>query len=146
MDFLFQGGASLGECDNKGNTALHLAAQEGHLGMVDWLLTCQIDVSIENNAGDTAVSLAVDRQHTAIALSLLRLDTVQKDQQIRTYIKQLLMSVVGMDDEVQLKCLIEAGINIQERLMDGNTALHFAAERGCTKVVGRLCQHGVPVG
>lgn len=145
-DCLFQGGASLGECDNKGNTALHLAAQEGHLGMVDWLLTCQIDVSIENNAGDTAVSLAVDRQHTAIALSLLRLDTVQKDQQIRTYIKQLLMSVVGMDDEVQLKCLIEAGINIQERLMDGNTALHFAAERGCTKVVGRLCQHGVPVG
>ena len=55
-----------------GRTPLHFAASKGHYNCVEFLLkTCNVDHEIKDRMGNTALSEAIDRNHTAIE-SLLK--------------------------------------------------------------------------
>jgi len=44
--------------DQNGNTAIHIAAQNGHLTVVDFIISAGADVNIPNNTGTTALHMA----------------------------------------------------------------------------------------
>lgn len=53
-------------------TALHLAANSGHLGIVDLLLSYGANVNARNQAGNTALMEAVENHHSRVVQRLLQ--------------------------------------------------------------------------
>ncbi|RMJ19326.1 hypothetical protein CDV36_000971 [Fusarium kuroshium] len=71
---------------NRPNTAqkvpLHLAAEAGHVKLVDILLTRKADVSLKTEYGQTALHLAVDMKHLEVVKRLLIIrDMIQVQDQ-----------------------------------------------------------------
>ncbi|GFV15640.1 ankyrin-3, partial [Trichonephila clavipes] len=58
--------------DNHDNTLLHIAAQKGHLTVVEFLLEKGADVGVTNNSGKRPISYAAEGNHWNIVESLLR--------------------------------------------------------------------------
>lgn len=58
--------------DSKGNTPLILAAAEGHVECVQWLLCYGSGVNVTNAFGDTALHFAAEGWHNDVCLILLR--------------------------------------------------------------------------
>jgi ankyrin repeat protein len=60
IDLLLEGGAEIDAVDNRGRTALMIAAQIGHAEMVDTLIKRGADHNIRDKAGRTALDLAAN--------------------------------------------------------------------------------------
>ena len=54
-EFLLSVGASLTAADNKGHSALHVAAQQGGLATVQYLIEKGLDINIKNNGGQVVL-------------------------------------------------------------------------------------------
>lgn len=57
--------------DHSGNTALHLAAEKGHMGIVQLLLDTGIDINAANKDAQTCLHIAVSQNNTSMASLLL---------------------------------------------------------------------------
>ena len=69
---LGEGGASIEEADDDGQTVLLLASSKGHLSVVQWLLAEGGALVVEtNDLGDSAVVLAAKSQHLSVLQWLL---------------------------------------------------------------------------
>ncbi|MBW1898790.1 MAG: ankyrin repeat domain-containing protein, partial [Deltaproteobacteria bacterium] len=53
--------------DSMGRTAVIIAAQKGHLGMVEYLILQKADVNIHDTEGSTALMMAVNNKYLDIA-------------------------------------------------------------------------------
>jgi hypothetical protein len=58
---------NLAALDSQGNTALHIAAAGNRVACARQLLKLKIDVDVENNDGQTARQIAVEKGHTEIS-------------------------------------------------------------------------------
>ena len=63
---LVEGGVSVNALDYNNRSPLHLAAERGHLHVVEYLIEAGADINSKDNFGETASSLAAARQHTSI--------------------------------------------------------------------------------
>ena len=71
----FQQGVDMNLGDYDGRTALHLAAAEGHLRCVKFLIeTCKVRHDVKDRWGQTPLSEAILFKHTKIAAILKRID------------------------------------------------------------------------
>ena len=71
----YQQGVDMNVGDYDGRTALHLAAAEGHLRCVRFLLeTCKVQHDVKDRWGQTPISEAILFKHTKIAALLKRHD------------------------------------------------------------------------
>ena len=71
----FQQGVDMNLGDYDGRTALHLAAVEGHLRCVKFLIdTCKVRHDVKDRWGQTPLSEAILFKHTKIAAILKRID------------------------------------------------------------------------
>ena len=59
-------GVNLHAADYNGRTALHIAAQRGHLDLVEYLLTKGLSPTVEDDNGISALSLAVEGGYDAV--------------------------------------------------------------------------------
>ena len=74
---LLENGARKDILDEAGNNALHYAARNGHLGIVETLFQSIEDVRAKNHVGKQAIHLAAARNHTEVLIGLLRIPGVQ---------------------------------------------------------------------
>ncbi len=66
-----------------GNTALHCAAQYGNLGIVKLLVEAGADVRAKNQKGKTALDVAKQYKHTAIAVYLQKGKLLEREREKR---------------------------------------------------------------
>lgn len=59
----FQGRCDVNLKNNRNQTPLHLAVTQGHMGMVQLLVSEGCDVNAEDEDGDTAMHIVLERQH-----------------------------------------------------------------------------------
>ena len=64
--YLIEKGANKDDCDDDGNTALHICSQNGHEQLVLLLLDKNSNPNLKNKNGDTPLLLAAFRQHKHI--------------------------------------------------------------------------------
>jgi ankyrin repeat protein len=122
---------TVGNCEEK-TTLLQLAAAQGHLNVVQFLLKRQVDPDIWNTSGDTPADLAVRNGHTKC--TQLILDAGGKFNRQRW-----LHAAICRKDADAIKQLLKdkPGL-INERDDIGNTPLHIAGRQPHTPMLNYL--------
>ncbi|XP_035152231.1 ankyrin repeat domain-containing protein 6 isoform X9 [Callithrix jacchus] len=109
-----------------GRTPLHLAANKGHLPVVQILLKAGCDLDVQDDGDQTALHRATVVGNTEIISALIRegcaLDRQDKDG--NTALHEA--SWHGFSQSAKL--LVKAGANVLARNKAGNTALHLACQ------------------
>lgn len=130
-----------------GKLALHYAAMEGKLRVVDYLINHDTLIDARDNDGHTALSLAIVNGHSQVVERLLvrGANPVVANNQGDT---PLIIGVSrGLDGLVE--ALLEkqvVGDSIDAINQDGRTALWWACFRGDKKMVKQLIDAGSDVG
>jgi len=164
-------GASINGQNVQGNTALMLAAYEGHEPVAGYLVQKQADRLLKNNAGQTAYDLAKMQKHNDIAkfaipdqkkaalevaatnrmfaaIKRKDLNAVQQalneGARINNYDSKGKVPLhYGVNNIELLKFILnQPGILINRRATDGNTALHMAAAQGNMPAIQLLLAAG----
>uniref|UniRef100_A0A8C8TWW5 Ankyrin repeat domain 6 n=1 Tax=Peromyscus maniculatus bairdii TaxID=230844 RepID=A0A8C8TWW5_PERMB len=109
-----------------GRTPLHLAANKGHLSVVQILLKAGCDLDVQDDGDQTALHRATVVGNTEIITALIRegcaLDRQDKDG------NTALHEAAWHGFSQSAKLLIKAGANVLARNKAGNTALHLACQ------------------
>jgi ankyrin repeat protein len=123
-------------------TALHVAAAQGHDKMVEWLLARDVGATAKDLNGETAADFATRRGHTQTAKIILDNIQMVKDENqafasgdielLRTLLSQdgreyTVLHFAAQFGEIQIiKDEIEAGANLNSQTLLGFTPLHKA--------------------
>lgn len=109
-----------------GRTPLHLAANKGHLSVVQILLKAGCDLDVQDDGDQTALHRATVVGNTEILTALIRegcaLDRQDKDG------NTALHEAAWHGFSQSAKLLVKAGANVLARNKAGNTALHLACQ------------------
>ena len=146
-------------CDIAGKkTALMLAAERGHIEVVELLLT---ESAMQNEKATgrlvpkantlesydenvkTALMLAAEQGHAEVVKILLQAGADMESCHLQGDRKTALMLAVERGHAEVVKALLKAGANMKARDKDGNTALTTAIEKGHAEVVKALLNAGV---
>uniref|UniRef100_A0A8D0VR72 Ankyrin repeat domain 6 n=1 Tax=Sus scrofa TaxID=9823 RepID=A0A8D0VR72_PIG len=123
-----------------GRTALHLAANKGHLSVVQILLKAGCDLDVQDDGDQTALHRATVVGNTEVIAALIQegcaLDRQDKDG--NTALHEA--SWHGFSQSAKL--LVKAGANVLAKNKAGDTALHIAAALNHKKVVKILLEAG----
>ena len=117
---------------DSGSTALHYAAELGHIEIVKKLIKVGADLNIKNKQGSRAFDLA------GKAIQKLLLDAGAKDR--AGYNK--LMRAVVQESSKEVADLIWGGFNLDDVTDDGQTALTLAAYNRHFKIMEMLLDTG----
>lgn len=131
------------------HTALWLAADQGKLELVNWLINLGADVNASQlSDGKTALHTAILNKHSSVAKLLIEksVDINKGDKDLAT---PLYYSVQSTDyDSNQLtKYLIDNGANVHSSILsiNGYTSLHMASLFGNIEAVRMLIKAGADV-
>ncbi|XP_026946354.1 ankyrin repeat domain-containing protein 6 isoform X3 [Sagmatias obliquidens] len=123
-----------------GRTPLHLAANKGHLSVVQILLKAGCDLDVQDDGDQTALHRATVVGNTEVIAVLIQegcaLDRQDKDG--NTALHEA--SWHGFSQSAKL--LVKAGANVLAKNKAGDTALHIAAALNHKKVVKILLEAG----
>ncbi|XP_075124293.1 ankyrin repeat domain-containing protein 6 isoform X2 [Leptodactylus fuscus] len=111
-----------------GRTPLHLAANKGHLNVVQILLKAGCDLDVQDDGQQTALHRAAVVGHSDILAILIQegcaLDRQDKDG------NTALHEAAWHGFSQSVKLLVKAGANVLARNKAGNTPLHLACQNG----------------
>jgi ankyrin repeat protein len=71
LKYLLDRGACINAADKKGNTALHLLCSKEQYKYVSFLLENGADPAIKNNAGESVLDIAIEKQLSAELITIL---------------------------------------------------------------------------
>ncbi|XP_035310614.1 ankyrin repeat domain-containing protein 6 isoform X1 [Cricetulus griseus] len=136
-----------------GRTPLHLAANKGHLSVVQILLKAGCDLDVQDDGDQTALHRATVVGNIEIITALIRegcaLDRQDKDGNTALHeaawhgfsqSAKLLVKAVARNKIIKL--LLSAFCSVHEKNQAGDTALHVAAALNHKKVVKILLEAG----
>jgi ankyrin repeat protein len=133
---LIQEGASINVKDQRGRTALHYAAAQGHKEIVELLLANGADVNASTNFYmKTPAEFAMGAGHNEVAKLL-----ISKGADISP-----LNFALHMGDLAKAKSLIEGGADVNKPTPYGTTPLQRAVDKGCKDIVELLIAYGADV-
>ncbi len=151
VDLLFrEPGIKINVQDDEGCTPLHIAAEAGHVNVVERFLgqnPCLIDLTSQNSDSLTPLDLAIDKGHVAVVRVLLQLtsesDLTRKNScsgntTLHIATKSGCVEVTNMLLEHVVVDHVESYLKEQNK--DRNTPLHLAAEEGHVEVVQLLLE------
>jgi len=142
---LVRAGANFSRGDYDGRTPMHLAASEGRLEVVKWLIQMgeakggKFIIGVVNAAdsfGGTPLQDAMEHGHTAVLNPLKSKGGQVLDQS--KFTGMLCQAAFNDDVNVMLQLLDDQGVHVDSADYDQRTALHVAAAKGNTKAVGVL--------
>ncbi|KAG0634454.1 ankyrin repeat-containing domain protein [Tuber brumale] len=129
--------------DALANSSLHLAAQSGHLPIVQYLITytSHEDSGISRNTnGDTPLMLAAEGGHEEV-VSVLAEMFGRLDYRNKASATALILAARAGKDGV-VRILLDGGSDIDAVDGLGNTGLHYASAYGHLKVIRTLLESG----
>ncbi|MBU8879576.1 ankyrin repeat domain-containing protein [Bacillus sp. FJAT-29790] len=131
----------LGETDEYGNTALHIAATKGHPEVINRLIEFNINSNELNRAGETAFIMAVKSGQMEVVKQLFTKvqDTEQMDVEENS---PLIQAVLNGRTEIVQFLLNQNKQNINDTNKIGQTALIIAADYGYKEIVEILLENG----
>ena len=111
--------------DEKGDTALIIAARNGHEQAVQALLEAKADINIKNKKGDTALIEATHGDHLKAVQTLLE---AKADPDIKGWLGFTALILASSHYNLEIvQALIKANANLDLQRDDGDTALIWAA-------------------
>ncbi|XP_045209339.2 uncharacterized protein LOC123560129 [Mercenaria mercenaria] len=119
-------------------TALHIAAENGHKGIISLLLEHGFDVNAKDCNSETPLSLACKGRHTHALRVILNAWNVQGHSQDET----VMMRVVQSGDVEVMELLIEYGFRINFVNQQYGVPLHVAIQYGMHEMVRCLLLKG----
>ncbi|XP_053557366.1 ankyrin repeat and death domain-containing protein 1B isoform X3 [Bombina bombina] len=122
--------------DKKGRKPFHLAAEKGHLTMINNLLSVDLFTNEKDQDGNTALHLAAMNGHCEVLDVLIDL-WENKDELNEQGATPFYMAVEG-GHELCASHLLKAECNINITNNDGYSALHVAAQNGHRSLVNFL--------
>lgn len=129
LSAFYEAGVNANVADEKGYTALILAAYHGHQKAVTYLIdTAHADTCQEDNKGNTALMGAIFKGHLTVAKQLMFADcnVDAQNQQGQT----ALMFASLFDRQELVRELIASGANPQHTDLSGNTVADIALSQG----------------
>ena len=129
------------EQDEKNQTALHLAAGDGHDKVVQQLLEKGVKIDVEDGEGRTALHLAAGDAHDKVVQRLLEVGarTDARDRRGRTAFH--MAAEYGHEGVIQQ--LLKYAVETDAEDGEGRTALYSAAELGRDGIIPQLLENGV---
>ncbi|KAI6650880.1 Transient receptor potential cation channel [Oopsacas minuta] len=131
----------LGDEDMYGNTALHLACEQGQLEVVELLMKARANINAINFNNRSPLHLAAAAGHVQVAEYLIQ-EEAPIDSDVTASTPLLLACQAG--HLLMVKLLLKHGADIckhEDRAEIGNNALDLAIDAGNEEVVEILIQH-----
>ena len=131
--------------DDDGNSALILASENGHTGIVKLLLQCGANVYHKNSSGWTALMKASETGDSKLEIiDLLLAHDAQVDLQSNEGYTALMVAAQNGQAKVATKLVREYGasVGLTEQKHSSRTALMEASESGSIDIVKLLLDHG----
>ncbi|MFP3025899.1 MAG: ankyrin repeat domain-containing protein [Wolbachia sp.] len=117
-----------------GCTALHFAAERGHLDIVKYLVDKEANVDAQDNDGCTPLHIAAQNSHFDIVEYLINHTKVNVS--IKSYCDHTLLHFAAEGGNLEtVKYLVGRGANANARDKWGYTPLHSAAECGHLNII-----------
>jgi ankyrin repeat protein len=138
-----QGFAVDAACTSDGLTALHAAAQNGHLELVEALVGKGADVDASTNEGDTPLKLAASKGHVEVAQALLGAHASVNSAGAHDLTP--LHAAVACGCVPMMELLLDAGANIDAGSNKGHAPLQQASLLGQPEAVAVLLARGAIV-
>ncbi|KAJ5402677.1 uncharacterized protein N7487_008573 [Penicillium crustosum] len=121
--------------------SLHLASQNGRIGIIEHLIAEQIDLEVQDETGQTALFLASSTGQCSTVRFLIDNGSKIHHRAHNLCIALHMAAKSGHDDVVRL--LLTSGADMLAVDNRGWSALHYAAARGHSKVVYLLIERGM---
>lgn len=125
--------------ETRGREPFHLAAESGHINMINNLLSLGLFTSAKDKGGNTALHLAAANGHDTVVRVLLD-HFEEKDYPNKTGATPLLLAAEG-GHVACVDLLLQDGSDINTMNHAGYTALHLAAEKGYLSLVNFLLKN-----
>ena len=132
IKLLIAEGADLDGKDKFGNTSLHYASQHGSKGIVELLISNKANVNMKNKGGETPLDIVADKD-TA--------DILRKHN--GTY--GTFIGAVTAGDLNAIMLFLNSGVDVNQKIQHGWTALHETAVFGNMEVAKLLISKGANI-
>ncbi|XP_041463333.1 transient receptor potential cation channel subfamily A member 1 homolog isoform X1 [Lytechinus variegatus] len=130
--------------DRYDNTALHVAAENGYLGIVRILLNNGAELDWKNEDEETPIHVAAANGHTAVVMEFVkREESTINDEDENSNTPLHKAATAGHAKTV--RALIDAGADIESRNQQLWTPLDCAASKGWVKTAYALLENDSPV-
>jgi TPR repeat protein/ankyrin repeat protein len=126
------------ELDSSGRTVLHVAAAEGTLEVVQWLVAKGVCLETADQAGSTALHFSVQHKHTAMTEWLVTKGAKVDSRDM--FGKTPLFSAAQKGCVAEMKFLVANGADIAATSIVGSTVVHSAAMLGQLAVMKWLAK------
>jgi len=127
-----------------GNRPLHIAAQKGHINIVDLLIQSGAIVDAKNRSERTPLHLAAIKNHSNIIKLLIQNGAdIEAQEKYNGYRPLHIVVLNGYTNTA--KMLLQNGANIETQDEKNRTPLHIAAMYGKTETAKMLLQNGANI-
>jgi ankyrin repeat protein len=136
VEALIRSGARINDADLDATTALHAAAESGHLAICERLIRRRANPNMINRKHRTALDMVLAGHSIALdSNGIALLDMLQPSNTVLS----ALDTAAKFGDAATVRLLVCAAADVTVANGDGMTALHYAATYGHTDVVKMLC-------
>ncbi|MEA3353179.1 MAG: ankyrin repeat domain-containing protein, partial [Campylobacterota bacterium] len=137
LKLLYDKGININQLDKEGNTYLHICLKKGKYKSALWLIHHNIDVTIKDKNGLTALDIALDQNNFSMVKELLNTDEFdlnEKDEFGRTKLQNAV--IFGYERTADL--LISKGADINSKDIHGRSVIFDALSYGDEKFIDYL--------
>jgi len=121
-----------------GRTPLHVAASEGRVQMVEYLMNLKADPTAKDKFGNTPFNDAVRSKHDAVITVIKKFDPEISFKLAGNELGVMMCQAAFSGRLDEMKRLVNNGVDPNESDYDGRTAMHLAASEGNREILKYL--------